>query len=125
LTKVRQGDGEIRSEQVEGIFAQEDHGWLVALDTRLDDNLIKEGIARDFIRNIANMRKDADFKVDDRINIWVDGKEKVKEAVNEHKEFISTENLARDISFDYEEKPHTFKTKIAGEEMRISLEITE
>ena len=116
------GDVEIRSEQQEGLFAQEDHGWVVALDTRLDEKLILEGIARDFIRDVANFRKEADFKVDDRIHIYVETSGKVLEAVKAHHDFISAENLAVRIEHTFQDSGHAFETKIAGEKVRLALE---
>jgi isoleucyl-tRNA synthetase len=116
------GDVEIRSDQQEGLFAQEDHGWVVALDTRLDDALILEGIARDFIRNVANFRKEAEFKVDDRIRIYVETSGKVLEAVKAHHDFISAENLAVQIEHAFKEMGSAFETRIAGEKVRLSLE---
>jgi isoleucyl-tRNA synthetase len=113
---------EFRSEPAEGLYAHEDHDWVVALDVRLTDALVLEGIARDFIRHVASMRKEADFQVDDRINIYLDAEGKVLEAVKAHQDFISTENLARNIEFGYQEKEHNFNVKIAGTETRVSLE---
>ncbi len=113
---------EIRSEPGEGLFVQEDRDWVVALDVRLTEELILEGIARDFIRLVANMRKEADFQVDDRINIYLEAEGKVLEAVKAHENFIATENLAQNIDHGYQEKDYASTVKIAGEEIRISIE---
>ena len=116
---------EVRTEQSEDTFSLEDHGWVVSLNTHLTEDLVLEGIARDFIRQVANFRKEADFKVDDRICLWVDGDEKVLEAVKTHRDFISAENLATKIELGTADKEHTFTKKIAGCEVRISLEKSE
>ncbi|MFH2000367.1 MAG: isoleucine--tRNA ligase [Planctomycetota bacterium] len=116
---------ELRSEQRENTFALEDHGWVVALDTNLTDELVLEGVARDFVRQVANFRKEADFNVDDRIRIYVEAEGKVLEAIKTHHDFISAENLATKIEIAFEEKAHCFETKIAGTPVRISLEKSE
>ncbi|MHC4945691.1 MAG: isoleucine--tRNA ligase [Planctomycetota bacterium] len=113
---------EIRTEQSEDTFSLEDHGWVVSLNTHLTEDLVLEGIARDFIRQVANFRKEADFKVDDRIHIYLETTGKVLDAVKKHGDFISAENLAQKIEHGFQEKQHAFETKIAGEKVRIALE---
>ena len=62
------------------MFSQELSGWLiesdgistVALDTELDEDLKREGIAREFVNRIQNIRKNAGFEVTDRIFIFTD-----------------------------------------------------
>ena len=114
-------DFEVRSESAEGYHAQEDHGWLVALDTRLTETLVLEGVARDLVRQVANLRKDADFNVDDRIRLYVEAGGKVREAVEAHRDFIARENLAEVIELTSETTPHEAKVKIAGEAVRIAV----
>ena len=116
---------EVVSKQAEGIAAVEDHGGRVDLDTQLTDELILEGVARDFVRQVANCRKDADFQVDDRIRIWFDATGKVLEAVNVHEEFIKAENLALEITRGFEEREFTKEIKLAGEKFRLSIERAE
>ena len=103
----------------------EDHGWVVALDTVLTDELILEGVARDIIRQVATCRKEADFKVDDRITLAFDAQgdaqSKVLEAARIHEEFIRAENLANEIVFAFEEKEFTKEVKIGGEAVRLSI----
>ncbi len=116
---------EVVSNQAEGIAAVEDHGWVVALDTVLTDELILEGVARDIIRQVATCRKEADFKVDDRITLAFDAQgdaqSKVLEAARIHEEFIRAENLANEIVFAFEEKEFTKEVKIGGEAVRLSI----
>ncbi len=113
---------EIRSEHAESMYTVEDHGWVVAIDTKLNHELILEGIARDFIRQVANIRKKAGLDVDDRINIYLDGTGKVLEAVKAHKKFISAENLANRIDTEFRETDNSFEIKIAEEKTRIAIE---
>jgi len=116
------GELEVCSDAAEGFAAIEDRGWVVALDTTLTEELVLEGTARDFIRHVANCRKEADFKVDDRIAIFVGASGRPLDAVKIHENFIKTENLALEISYDFEEKEFSKEIKLAGEKVRISIE---
>ncbi len=51
------------------------YGLVISMDTNLTDELIAEGLARDIIRQIQDMRKDADYQVADRIEIAIHGDE--------------------------------------------------
>ncbi|MBC8192949.1 MAG: isoleucine--tRNA ligase [Candidatus Marinimicrobia bacterium] len=83
----------------EGQAVVEDAGVVVAVETELSEALISEGTARDFIRNVQNMRKDAEFDVSDRIRIFVEVDETPKNMILEHQEYIANETLAEEISF--------------------------
>lgn len=103
-TKVNGEDIEIGKDDVE-IISSEITGWLVetgegvtvALDTELSDDLVAEGLAREFVNRIQNMRKDAGYDVTDRIKIKYYGSDKLVEAVNSFNEYISNETLAEEM----------------------------
>ena len=69
----------------------------VGLDTKVTDELKKEGYVRDLIRGIQNQRKENGYNVTDRIKIILSGDEKLKDAYTMFSEFISSETLAVDI----------------------------
>ncbi len=73
---------------------------LVILDTTLTPELIREGMARDFIRQVQNLRKETGFDVADRIEIVVDTNDELRQALEEHKDAISREILAVAWHFD-------------------------
>lgn len=79
----------------EGYAAVEDRGYLVALDTTLTPELVREGIARDVVRLVQDARKQAGLDVSDRIDLWLDASAaEAAEAVAEHAETIRAETLA-------------------------------
>jgi isoleucyl-tRNA synthetase len=90
-------DVEIVSSQITGWIVESDEGVTVALDTELNDQLIAEGLVREFVNRIQNMRKDAGFEVTDKIKIKFNGSGKIISAVNSSKEYISNETLAENI----------------------------
>lgn len=100
-------EAEFNLQDVE-IFAQDIPGWAVAneglitvaLDITINDELYREGIARDFVNRVQNHRKETDFDVTDNILIKVEKKDLVFEAINENYNYICSETLAKEISFD-------------------------
>ncbi|TAL70395.1 MAG: isoleucine--tRNA ligase [Bacteroidetes bacterium] len=91
-------DVEIISEDIEGWLVATQDNITVALDTQIDDELIKEGIAREFINRIQNLRKNSGFDVTDRIKILYDATENVTNAIEEKSAHIMSETLAEMLS---------------------------
>ncbi|MCF7808446.1 MAG: isoleucine--tRNA ligase [Candidatus Marinimicrobia bacterium] len=83
----------------DGQAVVEEAGVVVAIDTELTESLISEGMARDFVRNVQNMRKDAEFDVSDRIRIYVDAEDELQSVIKTHSDYISNETLAEQIEF--------------------------
>ncbi len=90
----------VEVEQVEGYVAETDKEVTVVLNTNLSDELIEEGFVREIISKIQTMRKEADFNVMDKIIVSISNNEKIKNIVNNNKETIQQEVLAKDIVFD-------------------------
>ena len=84
------------------IFASGIEGWLVvnegnitvAVDTRVNEELIAEGYAREFVNRVQNMRKDAGFDVIDRISVSFISEQKMIDHVSKFSDYISSEVLA-------------------------------
>ena len=77
-----------------GLTVANEGDLSVALDTALTPELVEEGIAREFVSNVQNLRKEADFVVDQRIRIVYTGDEAVAAAVKAHLDWICGETLA-------------------------------
>ena len=71
----------------------------VGLDSKITDELKKEGYVRDLIRGIQNLRKESGFEVTDRINLIVSGDDELKSSYEMFKDFISSETLAASSEF--------------------------
>ena len=80
-------------------------GWLVsnegnltvALEVELTDELKNEGMARELINRIQNLRKDAGLEITDRIDVSISVDERIKRAVDSFDEYIKTQVLADPI----------------------------
>ncbi len=115
--KVRLGSGDLEVSRtgLEGWSVETEGGLSVALDTELSPELEREGLAREFVNRVQNMRKEADFEVVDRIRIGFEGSDKVEEAVESMKDYISSETLAESISAGSLEVSDFVKTWEIGE----------
>lgn len=122
------GAYEILTSDVE-ILADDIPGWLVnvmgkltvALDVTLTEELKMEGIAREFINRVQNLRKDKDFEVTDRIKVLVAENEFIKEAINQNLNYICAEILADQLSFD-NELTNKERVEINEKEIHIGIE---
>lgn len=70
-------------------------GITVWLDTKLDDTLVAEGMAREFVNRIQKLRKDSGFEVTDRIHLAFDCAPELRRALDAHKKYIQDEVLAQ------------------------------
>jgi isoleucyl-tRNA synthetase len=87
-------DVEITSEDIPGWLVASEGKLTVALDIKLTEELRQEGIAREFINRIQNIRKDSDFDVTDKILIEIQKHDAINEAIETYKEYISAQTLA-------------------------------
>ena len=98
LINLHRDDVEIISEDIPGWLVANEGNLTVALDITVSPELKQEGIAREFINRIQNMRKDSGFEVTDKINISIKKHEALNDAVERFKEHIGTQTLASDIN---------------------------
>jgi len=90
--EITTNDVEILTEDIPGWLVAVEGGVTVALDIHLTQELKQEGIARDFVNRIQNLRKESGFEVTDKIEIILENTNKeVSEAINNFKNYISTE----------------------------------
>lgn len=95
---ISKEDVEIISTEITGWVVESDGKITVAIDTELDENLIAEGLAREFVNRIQNMRKDAGFDVTDKINVSFSGDTYLVNAINNFNKYIANETLAERLS---------------------------
>ena len=95
----------------------ENNGTMLGLDIQLTDELISEGLARDLIRHIQELRKTADFEMNDRIHLSFEASEKIKGVMDRHAAYIQAETLSLDISDTVPADATSKEVKIAGEKV--------
>ncbi|MEN9442482.1 MAG: hypothetical protein RLZ33_2559, partial [Bacteroidota bacterium] len=94
------GDFEIAAQDIPGWLVATEGGLTVALDITISETLKAEGIARELINRVQNLRKDSGLEVTDRILLKVDTNEFVKQAIQDNQEYVCNEVLANGISFE-------------------------
>jgi isoleucyl-tRNA synthetase len=86
---------EVSNEAPEGLAIAEGGGYVVALSTEVTPQLRREGIAREVSRAVNQLRKEADYKVDDRIEAeWSAEAEEIRAAIVQFADYIKRETLA-------------------------------
>ena len=93
----------------------------VVLDTTITPELAEEGMLREVLSKVQNMRKDSGFEVLDRINLYVAGNEKVENVIKKYEETIKHDTLADNIFYNKEGRNYT-DTNINGENLKIEVE---
>ncbi len=118
--KLEKEDVLIDAKAKEGFAAYSDNNLTLALNTVLSEELSAEGLAREFVNRIQNLRKEAGFEVTDRIYIQLDGlADKMEKAVNMEKDYIANETLADKISI--EDVSADFKRDVIIEDKEITI----
>lgn len=107
-------DFEISADDIPGWQVASDGPITVALDVTLTDDLLSEGIARELVNRIQNLRKNNDFNVTDRITVTIENHPEIASTVNLFKNYIALEVLADEI---------TLKENLAGEKIEIKDDI--
>ncbi|OBX22519.1 isoleucyl-tRNA synthetase [Gelidibacter algens] len=90
-------DVEITSQDIEGWLVASSGALTVALDVTLTDELRKEGIARELVNRIQNLRKDSGYELTDRIVVHFQKDEQIINAINKNLEYIKTETLTEEL----------------------------
>jgi len=91
-------DVEIQTEDIPGWTVATEGHMTIALDINVTEELKQEGIAREFINKIQNLRKESEFEVTDRIQIVIERNEAFNDAVENHREYICVQTLAESLT---------------------------
>jgi isoleucyl-tRNA synthetase len=90
---------EVKALAKEGFAVAEDGPYVAALVTDLTPKLVQEGLAREFVRRVQDLRKSAELDVADRIELFVEASAGLRSAVEAHKEYITAETLTSNLVF--------------------------
>ena len=106
LLLYSEGEIEITSEHIivqrterEGVKVLNEGALTVGFDTKVTEELLQEGIARDIVRSVQNLRKESGFEVSDRIILTYDGDEVVKQVFANFGSTIAKETLSNSLTF--------------------------
>jgi len=88
---------QVLTEDIPGLLAANKGTLTVALDTEITPTLKSEGIAREIINKIQNIRKDSGFEVTDKIEITIEANDLINKAINKYEDYIKSQVLANKI----------------------------
>ncbi|HEY3476158.1 MAG TPA: class I tRNA ligase family protein, partial [Anaerolineales bacterium] len=113
---------EVKALAKEGFAVAEDGPYVAALVTDLTPELVQEGLAREFVRRVQDLRKTAELDVADRIELFVEASDRLRSAIEAHREYITTETLTSGLTFGLPpEAAVTAEDTFDGEQVRIGL----
>jgi isoleucyl-tRNA synthetase len=113
----------IQRNELEGVKVLNDGKLTVGFDTRITKELLDEGIARDLVRTIQNMRKDKGFEVSDRISLEISGDDDIREAYENFKSYICSETLSVESAFVQELDAEPIEC--SDKQVRISIKVVK
>jgi isoleucyl-tRNA synthetase len=90
---------EVKALAKEGFAVAEEGPYVAALVTDLTPELVREGLAREFVRRVQDLRKSADLDVADRIELFVEASAGLRSAIEAHRDYITTETLTSNLAF--------------------------
>jgi isoleucyl-tRNA synthetase len=112
----------VQAENAPGLAVSANGAFTIALDTQLDAELVAEGIAREFVNRVQNMRKDAGFEVLDRIRIFYESSDTLDVAVQKMSSYVRTETLAEELARNSAKGELVQDWEINGEKASIGIE---
>ena len=111
----------VQKHEAENMAVTEDHGLMVAINTLITPELEKEGLSRDLVRHIQQMRKEADFDLLDRIEVaWETDDATLREVLSLHGEHICGETLCVKLFAGHSESAK--EIKLGGKTIRLAVE---
>ena len=113
---------EVKAMAKEGFAIAEEGAYVAALVTELTPELVQEGLAREFVRRVQDLRKAADLDVADRIEMFIEASAGLKSAIEAHKDYITAETLTSKLSFaSVPEKASIVEDEFDGEKVKVGV----
>ncbi len=122
--KVTAADFEITSEDMPGWLVASEGKLTVALDITITDDLKREGVARELVNRIQNLRKDSGLEVTDRVNVEIQQTSEIEESMQHYAEYVAAQTLALNIKVSATPMGE-FAAQTDLEEQQITIAITK
>jgi isoleucyl-tRNA synthetase len=114
---------EVRAKRHEDFALAEDGGWAVALDLELDDELRREGLARELVRGLNDLRKEIGLDIADRVALTVRADDEVWAALDAHRGYVMNEVLA--VGLTKAGTGGTHALTVDGHEVAVTIELAQ
>ncbi|MDQ2692397.1 MAG: isoleucine--tRNA ligase [Chloroflexota bacterium] len=113
---------EVKALAREGFAVAEEGAYVAALVTELTAELVQEGLAREFVRRVQDLRKSADLDIAERIDLFVEASPGLRAAIEAHHEYITTETLTSSLAFESPpEAASLVEDQFDGEKVKVGL----
>ena len=112
----------IHTQDIPGWMVANEDGLTVALDISISPNLKSEGIARELVNRVQNLRKDKGLEVTDRIYLTIETTDIIQSAIEKNKSYIADEVLATSIVFKSHFEDMQLETIETKHDLKIHLE---
>lgn len=112
---------EVEMIEPEELAVVEDTGYVIGIRTEINEELLKEGMIRDLVRYIQNMRKEAGYQVEDHIAVGLSTEGRLAQAVQEHRDYLSNEVLADELSSNNISGEYSDSFTIRGDEIQVTI----
>jgi isoleucyl-tRNA synthetase len=119
---IAPGEADVKVAPKAGWAVATDGGYTVAVSTDLTTELAQEGLARDVVRRVQDLRKKADFRIQDRITTYYKAEGRLAEAIAAWTDYIKTETLSEELTGA--DAPHglvTDRATIDGEPLTLAV----
>ena len=120
---IERADVEIISEDIPGWLVANEGRLTVALDITITDDLKKEGLARELVNRVQNLRKSSGFDITDKVNITVASSTEMNDAINDYKEYIANQVLANSI--EIADEPIADATTLDFEDFTLAVKVVK
>jgi isoleucyl-tRNA synthetase len=107
---------------LEGYGLEREGSHAVALELTLDDDLVREGRAREIVHAVQNARREAGLEISDRIALDLDGEAELVSAARAHEGYITGETLATSVTYGKRRLADSTNVTIDGDALQIALE---
>jgi isoleucyl-tRNA synthetase len=119
--ELNAGDLDVRYESPEHMVALEDQGMLATLNVQITPELEREGLARDFNRQVQSLRKELGLEVSDRIHVRYAAPERVAHALREHHGWLAGELLAESLGHSGDGLEDGVEVNVGGTPVRVAV----
>ena len=115
-------DYDVEAVDAEGYAVVEENGYVVALDTRVTAELAQEGLAREVVRRLNGMRKDAGFRLEDRIVTYFEASGTLADVFERYGDYIRQETLSLRLEPSLPQNgAHQEQFSLDGERVRLAV----
>jgi isoleucyl-tRNA synthetase len=119
--RIEAEDITVQTENRIGVIAATEEDLTVAIETTMTDELLYEGLAREFVNRVQNMRKESKFEVTDRIHIWLTASAPFVQAVEKMIEYVKNETLCQELRYNETGGSHQKEWKIDKESISVGV----